>query len=85
MVPTAFSTPKKEATPRETPTKETTQKSEQTLPKKDLMPDTIPEPPVKKQQTGLPSSDWGDDSKHGDASKNKKRRRKRKNEKVWPL
>ena len=49
MVPVAFSTPGKAATPRETPTKETPWKSEQTLSMKGLMPDTTPEPPVKKQ------------------------------------
>ena len=87
MVPVAFGTPGKAATPKETPTKETPWKSEQTPSKKGLTPDTTPEPPVKKQQTGSPSSDWRDDSEHGDASKNKrkkKRRRKRKNEKVRP-
>ena len=49
MVPMVFSTSGKAATPRETPTKETPQKSEQTPSKKGLMPDTTPEPPVKKQ------------------------------------
>ena len=76
MVPTAFSTLGKAATPRETPTKETPQKSKQTLSKKGLTPDTTPEPPVKKQQTGSPSSDRGDDSEHGDASENKKKEEK---------
>ena len=49
MAPTVFSTPGKVAIPRETPTKETPWKSEQTPSKKGLMPDTTPEPPVKKQ------------------------------------
>ena len=49
MVPTAFGTPGKVATPRETPTKETPWKSKQMPSKKGLMPDTTPEPPVKKQ------------------------------------
>ena len=71
MVPTAFSTPGKVATPKETPTKETPRKSEQT-------PDTTPEPPVKKQRTSSLSSDRGDDSKHGDASENKKKKKERK-------
>ena len=56
MVPAVFSTPGKAATPRETPTKETPWKSEETPSKKGLTPDTTPEPPVKKQRTGLPSS-----------------------------
>ena len=77
MVPMAFSTLGKAATPKETPTKETPQKREQTPSKKGLMPDTTPEPPVKKQQSGLLSSDWGDDSKHGNASKNKKKKKKK--------
>ena len=77
-VPTAFSTPGKAATPKETPTKETPRKSEQMPSKKGLMPDTTPEPPVKKQQTGLLSSDRGDDSKHGDVSENKKKKKERK-------
>ena len=88
MAPMAFSTLEKVATPRETPTKETPQKSEQTPSKKDLMLDTTSKPPVKKQRTGSPSSDWGDDSEHGNVSENKKirkKRRKRKNEKVQPL
>ena len=49
MVPMVFGTLGKVATPKETPTKETPWKSEQTLSKKGLMPDTTPEPPVKKQ------------------------------------
>ena len=77
MVPKGFSTPGKAATPRETPTKETPWKSEQTLPKKDLMPNITPEPPVKKQRTSSPSSDWGDDSEHGDVSENKKKKEKK--------
>ena len=59
MAPAAFSTPGKVATPRETPTKETSQKSKQTPSKKDLTPDTISEPPIKKQQTSSLSSDQG--------------------------
>ena len=78
MAPAAFSTPGKAATPRETPTKQTPRKSEQTPPKKDLMPDTTPKPPVKKQWTGSPSSDQGDDSEHGDASENKKKKKEKK-------
>ena len=81
MAPTAFSTPGKAATPRETPTKETPWKSKQTPSKKGLMPDTTPEPPVKKQRTVLPSSNWGDDSKHGDMSKNRKKKKKKKEKK----
>ena len=49
MVPMAFGTPGKVATPRETPTKETPWKSEQTPSKKGLTLDTTPKPPVKKQ------------------------------------
>ena len=49
MVPTTFGTPGKVATPKETPTKITPRKSEQMPSKKGLMPDTTPEPPVKKQ------------------------------------
>ena len=79
--PAAFSTPGKAATPRETPTKETPRKSEQTLPKKDPTPDTTPEPPVKRQQTGSPNSDQGDDSEHGDVSENKKKKKKKKEKK----
>ena len=81
MVPAVFGTLGKAATPRETPTKETSQKSKQTPSKKGLMPDTTPEPPIKKQRTSLPSSNWGDDSEHGNASEKKKK----KNEKVRPL
>ena len=81
MAPTVFSTLGKAATPRETPTKETPQKSEQTLSKKDLMPDTTSQPPVKRQWTGSPSSNWGDDSEHGDMGKNKKKKKKKKEKK----
>ena len=81
MAPAAFSTLGKAATPRETPTKVTPQKSEQTPSKKGLMPDTTPEPPVKKQQTSSPSSDQGDDSEHGDMSKNKKKKKEKKERK----
>ena len=81
MVPVAFSTLGKVATPRETPTKETPWKSEQTPSKKGLTPDTTPEPPVKKQQTSSPSSDRGDDSNHGDMSKNKKKKKEKKEQK----
>ena len=66
--PTALGTTGNMATPRETPTKETPQKSEQTPSKKDVMPDTSFELPVKKQRTGSVSSDRGDDSEHGDIS-----------------
>ena len=81
MAPVAFSTPGKAATPRETPTKETPRKSEQMLSKKGLTLDTTPEPPIKKQQTGSPSSDWGDDSEHGDTSENKKKKKENKERK----
>ena len=81
MAPAVFSTPEKAATPRETPTKETPRKSEQTPPKKDFTPDTTPEPPVKKQWTSLPSSNQGNDSEHGDASKNKKKKKEKKERK----
>ena len=83
MAPMAFSTLGKAATPRETSTKETPWKSEEMPSKKGLMPDTTPEPPVKKQWTGSPSSDWGDDSEHRDASKNKKKKKKKKEKKEW--
>ena len=43
MVPAAFGTLGKVATPKETPTKETPRKSEQTPSKKGLMPDTTPQ------------------------------------------
>ena len=85
MAPMVFSTPGKAATPRETPTKETPWKSEQTPSKKDLMPDTTPEPPIKKQQTGSPSSDRGmilSTATQAKIRKRRKRRRNRKNEKV---
>ena len=78
VAPTAFGTPGKAATPKETPTKETPWKSEQMLSKKGLTPDTTPEPPVKKQRTGSPSSNQGDDSKHGDTSENKKKKKEKK-------
>ena len=87
MAPTAFGTPGKAATPRETPTKETPWKSEQMPSKKGLTPDTTPEPPVKKQQTGSPSSDRGmipNMATRAKIRKRRKRRRKRKNEKVRP-
>ena len=77
MVPVAFGTLGKAATPKETPTKETPWKSEQTLSKKGLMPNTTPEPPVKKQQTGSLSSDWGDDSEHSNVSENKKKKKEK--------
>ena len=81
VAPAAFSTPGKAATPRETPTKEPPRKSEQTPSKKGLTPDTTPEPPVKKQWTGSPSSVRGDDSEHGDVSENKKKRKEKKERK----
>ena len=81
MVPVVFSTPGKVATPRETPTKETPRKSEETPSKKGLMLDTTPEPPVKKQRTGSPSSNQGDDSKNGYISENKKKKKKKKEKK----
>ena len=81
MVPVAFGTQGKVATPKETPTKETPQKSKQMPSKKGLMPYTTPEPPVKKQRTGLLSSNRGDDSEHGNASENKKKKKKKKEKK----
>ena len=80
MVPVVFGTPGKAATPKETPTKETPRKSEQMPSKKGLTLDTTPEPPVKKQRTSSLSSDWGDDSEHGDVSENKKKKKKEKKE-----
>ena len=77
IMPMAFSTPGKAATPRETPTKETLWKGEQTPSKEDLTLDTTSEPPVKKQQTGSLSSNRGDDSEHGDMSENKKKKKKK--------
>ena len=81
MAPAAFSTPGKVATPRETHTKETPWKSKEMPSKKGLTPDTTPKPPVKKQRTGSPSSDRGNDSKHGDVSENKKKKKKKKEKK----
>ena len=88
MAPTVFSIPGKAATPRETPTKETPRKGEQMPSKKGLTPDTTPEPPVKKQRTGSPSSNRGmipNMATQAKIRKRRKRRRKRKNEKVQPL
>ena len=78
MAPMVFSTPAKVAPPKEMPTKQTPQKNEQTPSKKDLTPDTTSEPPVKKQRTSSLSSNWGNDSKHGDMSDNKKKKKKEK-------
>ena len=81
MVPAAFGTPGKVATPKETPRKETPRKSEQTPSKKGLMTDTTPEPPVKKQRTGSLSSDRGGMILN---MVTRARRRKRRNGKVQP-
>ena len=81
MAPMAFSTRGRQQTPRETPTKETPWKSEKMPSKKGLTLDTAPESPVKKQWTGSPSRDWGDDSDHGDVSENKKKKKEKKEQK----
>ena len=84
MVPMAFSTLGKAATPRETPTKETPRKSEQTPPKKDLTLDTTPEHPSISNGPARPAVTGGMNLSTATQAKIRKRRRKRKNEKVRP-
>ena len=69
---------------KDTPKKDTPKKGEQTLAKKLLMPDKSTEPPIKKQQTGSPSSDRGSETDHGKTDKSKKKK-KRKKKVPWLL
>ena len=50
------------------------------LAKKLLMPDKSTGPPVKKQQTGSPSSDRGSKTDHGKTDKSKKKKKRKKKE-----
>ena len=59
MVPAAFSTPGKAATPRETLTKETPRKSEEMSSKKGLTPDTTPSHPSRSNKPARPAATGG--------------------------
>ena len=60
--------------------KDTPKKGEQTLAKKLLTPDKSAELPIKKQQTGSPSSDRGSETDHDRAEKSKKKKKRKKKE-----
>ena len=61
---------------KDTPKKDTAKKDEQMPAKKLLTPDKSTELPVKKQQTGSPSSDKGRKTDHGKTDKSKKRKKR---------
>ena len=67
--------------PKNTPTKDTPTKDKGrgrlTPTKKMLTPDNTVEPPVKKQHTGSPSSEWESETKNGKAEKKKKKKKKK--------
>ena len=63
---------------KNTPVKDTPKKGEQVPAKKILTPDKSTEPPVKKQWTGSPSSDWESKTNHDRAEKSKKKKKKKK-------
>ena len=65
---------------KDTPKKDTPKKGEQTPGKKILTSDKSTEPPVKKQQTGSPSSDQGSKTDHGKTDKSKKKKKRKKKE-----
>ena len=69
-------TPAKGTPVKDTPKKDIPKKGKQTPGKKILTPDKSTEPPVKKQQTGSPSSDRGSETDHGKTDKSKKRKKK---------
>ena len=70
----------KDVPAKDTPKKDTPKKGEQMPAKKLLMPDKSTEPPVKKQWTGSPSSDWGSETDHDKADKSKKKKKRKKKE-----
>ena len=58
------------------PVKDTPRKGEQMPAKRLLMPDKSAEPPIKKQQTGSPSSEQESKTDHDRAEKSKKKKKK---------
>ena len=72
--------PSKNTLVKDTPKKDTPKKGEQTPAKKLLTPDKSAELPVKKQQTGSPSSDRGSETDHNRAEKSKKKKKRKKKE-----
>ena len=65
---------------KDTPKKDTPKKGEQMPGKKLLMPDKSTKPPIKKQQTGSPSSDQGSKTDHSKTDKSKKKKKRKKKE-----
>ena len=65
---------------KNTPVKDTPRKGEQMPAKKLLTPDKSAEPPVKKQWTGSPGSEWESETDHDNAEKSKKKKKKKKKE-----
>ena len=63
---------------KNTPMKDTPKKGEQMLAKKLLMPDMSAELPIKKQQTGSPSSERESKTDHNTAENSKKKKKKKK-------
>ena len=73
----------RDASPKNTPSKntlvkDTPRKGDQMPAKKLLMPDKSAEPPVKKQWTGSPSSEWESETDHNKAEKSKKKKKMKK-------
>ena len=64
--------------------KDTPRKGEQMLAKKLLTPDKSADPPIKKQQTGSPSSERESKTDHDRAEKSKKKKKKKKEPKSEP-
>ena len=60
---------------KNTPVKDTPKKGEQMPSKKLLMLDKSAEPPIKKQWTGSPSSEWESKTDHDKAEKSKKKKK----------
>ena len=65
---------------KDTPKKDTPKKGEQIPGKKILTSDKSTELPIKKQQTGSPSSDQGSETNHGKTDKSKKKKKRKKKE-----
>ena len=83
--PPVKNTPAKNTPFKDMPIKDTPAKGDPVPSKKVLTPDWSVEPPVKKQHTSSPSSEWESETDHGKGSKNKQKKKKKKKVKSDPI
>ena len=81
----AKNTPIEDMPVKDTPVKDMPAKGDLAPSKKVLTPDQSVEPPIKKQCTGSPSSEWESETDHRKGGKNKQKKKKKKKVKSDPI